>query len=91
LVRRLREGSTTFDISDLAADTFSLGDSAKPHYPRRVPMPTIAAGNSDWHIFFKDGEKVLPAETVFMLALEFWTQFIYHNGIAADETGPLSQ
>jgi hypothetical protein len=54
-------------------------------------MPTIAAGNSDWHIFFKDGEKVLPAETVFMLALEFWTQFIYHNGIAADETGPLSQ
>jgi hypothetical protein len=36
-------------------------------------------------ILFKDGDKLIEAETVFDEALDFWTQFIYQNKICADE------
>jgi hypothetical protein len=43
-------------------------------------LPLHAAPS--WHLYFVDGEKTQAAEEIFQLALEFWTQFIYRNGIA---------
>jgi hypothetical protein len=36
----------------------------------------------NWYLYFVDGEKIHAAEEIFDLALEYWTQFIYPNGIA---------
>jgi hypothetical protein len=41
----------------------------------------VAATGDRWHIYFNDGERRLPASEVFDLALSFWTQFIFQNGI----------
>jgi hypothetical protein len=37
-------------------------------------------------VYFVDGDDKREAEDVFGDAFQFWTHFIYHNGIAADET-----
>jgi hypothetical protein len=48
--------------------------------------PTIAAvvecSETGWVGYFLDGATKKPADQVFDAALEFWTHFIYHNGIA---------
>jgi hypothetical protein len=50
-----------------------------------IPMYVATKDQKDWYIYFRDGEKTLPAEQVFMRALEFWTQFTYPNGIAQQD------
>jgi hypothetical protein len=50
--------------------------------------PTIKAvvecGEEGWTGYFHDGPTKTPADQVLNAALEFWTQFIYRNGIAED-------
>ena len=48
--------------------------------PTKLPPLYIAPS---WYLYFVDGPDLQEAEQVFDLALEFWTHFIYHNGIAA--------
>jgi hypothetical protein len=52
-----------------------------------VTVKPIRAGQDPhgpiyWDLYFVDDKKTIPAEKVFEEALNFWTQFIYQNGIA---------
>jgi hypothetical protein len=55
---------------------------SEPQAPS-IPPLHVAAG---CFVYFVDGDDKRDAGDVFGGAFEFWTQFIYHNGIAADET-----
>jgi hypothetical protein len=40
-----------------------------------------------WHVYFVDGDSVVDAHDVLELAIEFWTHFIYDNGIGKQPDG----
>jgi hypothetical protein len=42
-------------------------------------------GPTRFELYFKDGDEHVAAEKVFDAVLEFWTQFIYQNQIAAND------
>lgn len=46
--------------------------------PTTSHFPIIVAR---WSVYFVDDNKRLPAEAVFKEALDFWTQFIFRNGV----------
>jgi len=45
-----------------------------------TPVPVYALPH--WHIYFIDGAERTTAAEIFDQALEFWTHYIYQNGIA---------
>jgi hypothetical protein len=44
-------------------------------------VQTIVTGETGWTIYFKDGEKKIPVDQVFIAARDFWFAFIRHNEI----------
>lgn len=49
------------------------------------PASTPVHAPSGGYVYFVDGKEKREAVDVFGDAFQFWTQFIYHNGVAADD------
>jgi hypothetical protein len=46
---------------------------------------SVTLTDGDTSLCFIDGSEALPAEAVFESVLQFWTTFIYRNGICKDD------
>lgn len=64
----------------VTANAISLADEPRSA-PSRDPVKLLPT-QTNWCIFFFDGQQKYDAEFVFDLALEWWSQFIHGNNIA---------